>query len=132
MPGVIDSLSGVEFATYQDYLDHTSSVTGFKPTDPEHNGKRGLLVAKKALARTGSLTPEKEAAIDANLDSVQTNQVQEKLAARKAVRVQERVDARVATRIAKRQEARQEARVEARRAERQAERQAERDAQKGL
>lgn len=85
MPKVIDSLTGVEFNSYQEYLDHTSPVTGFKPTDPEHFGKTGLLVAKEALARTGSLDTAAQSAIDTALDKVENSKVQEKLSENKLV-----------------------------------------------
>lgn len=100
MPKVIDSLTGVEFETYQDYLNHVSPVTGFRPTDPEHHGKRGLLVAKKALGRTGSLSPATENAIDAQLNSAGIAQVQTKLNDNKAKLDQEVLDNREAAREA--------------------------------
>jgi len=87
MGKVIDSLTGVEFDSYQEYLDHVSPVTGFKPSDPEHQGKRGLLVSKKALARTGSLSKEVEAEIESKLEVVRTSLVQEKLADQRAVAI---------------------------------------------
>lgn len=85
MPKVIDGLTGVEFADYKAYLAHVSPVTGFKPTDPEHQGKRGLLVSKKALSRTGSLDKGKEKEIDVKVADIEEKQVQKKLAEHKAI-----------------------------------------------
>ena len=85
MGKVIDSLTGVEFNSYQEYLDHVSPVTGYRPTDPEHQGKTGLLIAKQALKRTNSLGAEAEAKVDANLANVEASGIQKKIdvAARK-------------------------------------------------
>jgi len=79
MPKVIDGLTGVEFASYEAYLAHTSPITGFKPTDPEHQGKKGLLIAKEALKRTNSLTAVAEARVDANMATAEAAKVQNKL-----------------------------------------------------
>ena len=67
MGKVIDGLTGVEFASYDAYLDHVSPVTGYKPTDPRHHGRKGLLVSKQALKRTGSLTEEKKVKLDEDI-----------------------------------------------------------------
>lgn len=79
MGKVIDGLTGVEFNTYEEYLAHTSPVTGYKPTDPEHQGKTGLLIAKEALKRTNSLKADAEAIVDANLANVKATDVQKKI-----------------------------------------------------
>lgn len=60
----VDGLTGQVFNSEQEYLDHVSPVTGFKPTELEHQGKRGVLVAKAALKRGGKLTKKAEADLD--------------------------------------------------------------------
>ncbi len=72
-------LTGEEFATREDYLAHTSTVTGFKPTDIEHHGERGILIAKKALERTGSLTADEEASLNSKLNAIALAKVDDKL-----------------------------------------------------
>lgn len=67
----IDGLTGQEFDTEEEYLAHTSPVTGYKPTDIEHQGKRAILIAKKALERTGSLTDEVKAELDETFEKVE-------------------------------------------------------------
>lgn len=63
----IDGLTGRVFDTEEEYLAHVSPVTGFKPTDLEHHGQRGILVAKKALERTGSLNTEVETELNSKM-----------------------------------------------------------------
>lgn len=75
-----DAATGQEFATEAEYLAFTSPVTGYKPTDIEHHGERGILVAKKALERTGSLDTAAETALDNALTRVRSNDVEHKLA----------------------------------------------------
>lgn len=48
---VICGVSGLVFANNDDYLNHTSPVTGFKPTEPEHLGSRFLKQQRQALLR---------------------------------------------------------------------------------
>lgn len=64
MGKVIDTLTGKEFDSMQEYLEHTSPVTGYKPTDPRHHGSRFLRQSKEALRRTGKLTKTREKEID--------------------------------------------------------------------
>lgn len=75
----IDGLTGQVFDTKEEYLNHVSPVTGYKPTDIEHHGTQGLLIAKKALARTGSLTKKKEEEIDKKIKKVKDEKVDEKI-----------------------------------------------------
>lgn len=49
----IDSPTGKVFNSEEEYLEHVSPVTGYKPTDLRHQGKRGILVAKASLKRKG-------------------------------------------------------------------------------
>lgn len=72
-------LTGQVFATEAEYLNHVSQATGFKPTDPEHQGSIGLLISKEALRRSGKLTKKKEAEIDAQIESVKGNDVDTKI-----------------------------------------------------
>lgn len=51
----IDGLTGQEFNSHEEYLNHVNSVTGFKPTEIEHHGVSGIRIAKAALKRTNSL-----------------------------------------------------------------------------
>lgn len=60
----IDGLTGKVFNSEAEYLAHVSPVTGFKPTDIRHQGKRGVLIAKNALKRSGSLNKKAEADLD--------------------------------------------------------------------
>lgn len=76
----IDGLTGQVFETKEEYLAHVSPVTGYTPADIEHHGERGILVAKKALGRTGSLDTNAEAGLDTALDNVKNNDVEHKLA----------------------------------------------------
>lgn len=52
--------TGREFDTKQEYLEHVSEKTGFKPTEIEHQGRVGVLISKSALRRTNSLNEELE------------------------------------------------------------------------
>lgn len=65
---VVDGLTGYVFATNEDYLAHTSPVTGYQPTDPKHFGVRFLRVQKAALKRGKSLTKARENGIDADIE----------------------------------------------------------------
>jgi hypothetical protein len=47
----IDSLTGLVFDTEEAYCKHTSPVTGYKPTDPEHQGPGFEDIQKAALER---------------------------------------------------------------------------------
>lgn len=76
----IDGLTGQEFATEEEYLAHVSPVTGYSPTDIEHHGERGILVAKKALERTGSLDTAAEDALDNAMGNIRNENVEHKLA----------------------------------------------------
>lgn len=71
-------LESKEFATEQLYLNHVCAVTGFKPTDPEHQGTRFIYQSKKALERTGSLTTEKSAELDSAMQRAKDNGVDSK------------------------------------------------------
>lgn len=59
-----DALTGKVFKSEAEYLNHVSPVTGFKPTDLRHQGKRGVLVAKAALKRGGGLDKKAESILD--------------------------------------------------------------------
>lgn len=48
---VICGVSGLVFANNEDYLAHESPVTGFKPTEPEHHGRRFVKQQRQALLR---------------------------------------------------------------------------------
>lgn len=82
----VDGLTGQEFASEAEYLAHTNPITGFTPTDIEHHGERGILVAKKALERTGSLTPAAEAQLNSKMNEVARTKVEENLAEMRAGR----------------------------------------------
>lgn len=68
----VDGLTGKVFDTLQEYLDHVSPVTGFKPTDLEHQGSAGIRVAEAALKRTGSLTEEVQAELEIKKETVES------------------------------------------------------------
>ena len=72
-------LTGKEFATREEYLAHVSPVTGFTPTDLQHQGTRGILVAKEALRRKGKLTKGREAELDAQIQEVSDAGIDDKL-----------------------------------------------------
>lgn len=78
MPKVIDSITGQEFPNYEDYLNHKNPVTGHTPRDIQHHGKRGLMVARRALARTGSLE-KRENALNAIQQEIEASEVDRKL-----------------------------------------------------
>jgi len=84
----ICGLSGEEFNSVEEYRNHTSKVTGYKPTDLEHQGVRGLRIAEKALARTGSLKAKQKATIEKQLTSVREGAVEEKLKVKRRAKVQ--------------------------------------------
>lgn len=68
-------LTGKRFASEEEYLAHTSEVTGYTPRDLEHHGAQGLRVAEKALARTGSLKTKQKNEIEKKLDHVRKDNV---------------------------------------------------------
>ena len=72
-------LTGQVFATEAEYLNHVSTATGYKPTDPEHQGSVGLMISKEALRRGGKLTKTREAEIDAQIESVKGKNVDDKI-----------------------------------------------------
>lgn len=72
-------LTGEVFNSEQEYLDHVSSVTGYKPTDIRHFGARAIQVAKAALSRKGKLTKTREAELDAQIDEVNEAGVDHKI-----------------------------------------------------
>lgn len=78
----IDGLTGQEFASEEEYLLHTSVVTGFKPTDIEHQGSTGIRIAKAALKRTGSFK-KNEAGLEVKEKNVKRLKVEDKLRLRK-------------------------------------------------
>ena len=82
----VDGLTGKVFATEEEYLEHISPVTGFTPRDIQHHGSAGIRVAEAALKRTGSLTSEMEAELEATKDTVVTENVDHSLAEVKAGR----------------------------------------------
>lgn len=82
----VDGLTGKVFSSEQEYLDHVSPVTGFKPTDLEHHGSAGLRIAEAALQRTGSLTKEVQADLDEKKEIIESSQVDHELAEVKAGR----------------------------------------------
>jgi hypothetical protein len=64
MSKIICSVSGLEFDTFEEYCDHVSPVTGFKPSQIEHqdaltNGKASK-IAEKALTRGKAKKEKKE------------------------------------------------------------------------
>lgn len=75
----IDGLTGEVFETEAEYLAHVSPVTGYKPTDIEHHGLRGLRVAEKALERTGSLKGAVKTDVEAKLTKVRDEEVETKV-----------------------------------------------------
>jgi len=75
----ICGLTGQVFNTEQEYLDHVSPATGFKPTDPEHQGTIGILISKEALRRSGKLTKTVEKELDSQIEVVKTNDVDHKI-----------------------------------------------------
>lgn len=72
-------LTGRRFATEQEYLDHTSDVTGHTPRDLEHHGAQGVRVAEKALNRTGSLKAKQKKEIDAKLKTARESDLDKKI-----------------------------------------------------
>lgn len=56
----VDSLSGLVFDTEEAYCNHKSPITGFKPTELEHQGERFKAVSEQALKR-GEAKKEAEA-----------------------------------------------------------------------
>lgn len=68
-------LTGKVFDSEEEYLSHTSEVTGHTPRDLEHFGAQGLRVAQKALDRTGSLNSKQKKEIDAKLKTVREEDV---------------------------------------------------------
>ena len=70
---------GVKFKDNDAYLDHTCSVTGFTPRDPQHFGERFMLQQKEALKRGGSLTKTREKEIDAQIKEAREKGVDDKL-----------------------------------------------------
>ena len=49
-----------EYETKSGYLNHVCPVTGFTPTDPEHNGEQFVKQAQAALIRGGSSEDDPE------------------------------------------------------------------------
>lgn len=70
---------GVKFKDNDAYLDHTCSVTGFTPRDPQHFGERFMLQQKEALKRGGSLTKTREKEIDTQIKEAREKGVDDKL-----------------------------------------------------
>lgn len=83
---VVDGLSGAVFNSNEDYLNHTSEVTGYRPVDPEHYGSRFLRVQKEALKRggEGKIKKTDETAIDEKIAKVKSEGIDHKLAENKA------------------------------------------------
>ena len=79
---VICGLCGAEFATMAEHDAHLCPVTGFTPADPEHYGTASIRASKEAFRRGESLTPEKEAELDARIEKATI--VDEKLAEHRA------------------------------------------------
>lgn len=86
----ICGLTGKVFDSAEAYYDHVSEVTGFTPRDLEHQGTRGIMVAKEALRRTGKLTKTREAELDAKLDEVRGQDIDHSLMAAKRDRIEAR------------------------------------------
>lgn len=79
-------LTGQRFASEQEYLDHTSEVTGYKPTDIEHHGVQGIKVAEKALERTGSLKAKVKTDLNTKLSEVRAKDVDGKVREKQAAK----------------------------------------------
>lgn len=47
----VDGLTGLVFDTEEAYLEHTSPVTGYKPTEPEHQGEGFKAISDAAIRR---------------------------------------------------------------------------------
>jgi len=72
-------LSGKVFRTEEEYLEHTSPATGFSPKDLEHQGTRGVLVAKAAIARGGKLKKKIERELDEKMEVINKHDINHKL-----------------------------------------------------
>jgi hypothetical protein len=57
---VICGVSGLVFKNNEDYLAHTSPVTGFTPADPRHHGQRFIKQSREALLRGKAKTKGKK------------------------------------------------------------------------
>lgn len=79
-------LTGKVFDSLEEYLAHTSPVTGFKPTDLEHHGSAGIRIAEAALKRTGSLSKEATIELEEKKETIATDNVDHQLAEVKAGR----------------------------------------------
>lgn len=67
------------YTTEEQYVSHVCGVTGRTPAEAAHFGTNFLRQSKEALRRSGSLSEEKEAAIDAEIEAAQADDVDDKL-----------------------------------------------------